>query len=36
MPFGMKNGPPTFQKAMTKAFGKKLDNLMKIFMDDFT
>jgi hypothetical protein len=33
--FGVKNGPPTYQKA-TKAFKEYLDNFMKIFLDDFT
>jgi hypothetical protein len=32
MPFGVKNGPPTYQKVVTKAF----DVFMKIFLDDFT
>jgi hypothetical protein len=36
MPFGMKNEPPTYQKAITKAFKKYLDNFMKIFHDYFT
>jgi hypothetical protein len=36
MSFGVKNGPPTCQKAMTKTFKKYLDNFMKIFLDDFT
>jgi hypothetical protein len=35
MPFGMKNGPPTFQRTMTKAFRKYFDNVMKIFLDNF-
>jgi len=35
MPFGMKNEPPTYQKAITKAFKKYLDNFMKIFLDYF-
>ncbi len=30
MPFGMKNGPLTFLKAMTKIFQKYLDTFMKI------
>jgi Holliday junction resolvase RusA-like endonuclease len=36
MPFGMKNEPPTYQKAVTKTFKKHLDNFMKIFLDYFT
>jgi hypothetical protein len=36
MSFGLKNGPPTFQRTMTKAFRKYMDNFMKIFLDDFT
>jgi hypothetical protein len=29
------NGPPRYQRAMTKAFREYLDNFMKIFPDDF-
>jgi hypothetical protein len=36
MPFGMKNGPPTFQRITTKAFKEYLNNVMKIFQDEFT
>ncbi len=36
MSFGVKNGPPTYKKAMTKTFREYLDNFMKIFLDDFT
>ncbi len=36
MPFGIKNGPPTYQKVVTKTFRECLDNFMKIFLDDFT
>jgi len=36
MPFGVKNEPPTYQKDVTKAFKKYLDNFMKIFLDGFT
>jgi hypothetical protein len=32
---GVKNGPPTYHRAVTKTFKKYLDNFMKIFMDDF-
>jgi hypothetical protein len=35
MPFGVKNGPPTYQKAITKAFHEYI-LFMKIFLDDFT
>jgi hypothetical protein len=36
MPFGIKNGAPTYQKVVTKAFKEYLDSFMKIFLDDFT
>jgi hypothetical protein len=36
MPFGVKNGPPTFQRTISKTFKKYLDQFMKIFLDDFT
>jgi hypothetical protein len=36
MPFRIKNGPPTYQRAVTKTFKEYLDNFMKIFLDDFT
>jgi hypothetical protein len=35
MLFTVKNGPPTYEKAITKTFRKYLDNFMKIFLDDF-
>jgi len=35
MPFGVKNGLPTYQKAITKAFHEYIDVFMKIFLDDF-
>jgi hypothetical protein len=35
MSFGVKNGPPTYQRVVTKTFRKYLDNFMKIFLDDF-
>jgi hypothetical protein len=35
MPFGVKNGPPTYQRAITKAFREYIDVFMKIFLDDF-
>jgi uncharacterized protein (UPF0305 family) len=36
MSFGVKNGPPTFQKVINKAFREYLNKFMKIFLDDFT
>jgi hypothetical protein len=37
VPFGVKNGPPTLQRIINKAFRKySLDQFMKIFLDDFT
>ncbi len=36
MPFGIKNGPPTYQRLVTKAFCEYIDVFMKIFLDDFT
>jgi hypothetical protein len=36
MSFGVKNGPPTYQRAITKAFHEYIDIFMKIFLDDFT
>jgi hypothetical protein len=35
MPFGVKNGPPTFQRAVSRTFIKYLNQFMKIFLDDF-
>jgi hypothetical protein len=35
MSFGVKNEPPTYQRAMTKTFIEYLDNFIKIFLDDF-
>jgi hypothetical protein len=35
MPFGVKNGPPTFQKVISRTFREYLDQFMKIFLDDF-
>jgi hypothetical protein len=34
MPFGVKNGPPTYQKVVTKVFRQYIDVFMKIFLDD--
>jgi hypothetical protein len=36
MLFKVKNGPPTYQRVVTKTFKDYLDNFMKIFLDDFT
>jgi hypothetical protein len=36
MPFGVKNGPPTYQRAITKTFQEYIDVFMKILLDDFT
>jgi hypothetical protein len=35
MPFGVKNGPPIFQRVVSRAFREYLDQFMKIFLDDF-
>jgi len=35
MLFGVKNGPPTYQKVITKTFREYLDSFMNIFLDDF-
>jgi hypothetical protein len=35
MPFGVKNGPPTYHRIVTQTFRKYLDSFMKIFLDDF-
>jgi hypothetical protein len=35
MTFGVKNGPPTFQRVVSRAFREYLDQFMKIFLDDF-
>jgi hypothetical protein len=35
MPFGVKNGPPTYQRVVTKAFYEYIDVFMKIFLNDF-
>jgi len=36
MPFGVKNGPPTYQRAITKTFREYINVFMKIFLNDFT
>ncbi len=35
MPFGVKNGPPTYQRVVTKTFCEYIDVFMKIFLNDF-
>jgi hypothetical protein len=35
MSFGVKNGPLTYQRVVTKTFREYLDIFMKIFLDDF-
>jgi len=35
MPFGVKNGPPTFQRVVSRAFREYSNQFMKIFLDDF-
>jgi len=35
MPFGVKNGLPTYQKAITKTFCEYINAFTKIFLDDF-
>jgi hypothetical protein len=36
MPFGLKNGAPTYHRAVTKAFREYIDVFLKIFLDEFT
>jgi len=36
MLFGVKNGPLTYKRIVTKTLKNYLDNFMKIFMDDIT
>jgi hypothetical protein len=36
MAFGVKNGPPTYQKVVNKAFREYIDVFMSIFLNDFT
>ncbi len=36
MPFGVKNGPPTFHRVVLKTFKEYLNTFMEIFLDDFT
>jgi hypothetical protein len=35
IPFGVKNGPPPFQRIINRTFREYLDQFMKIFLDDF-
>jgi hypothetical protein len=35
MSFGVKYGPPTFQRTINKAFREYLDQFMKIFLNNF-
>ncbi len=35
MPFGVKNGPLTYQRVVSKAFRDYIDKFMKIFPNDF-
>jgi hypothetical protein len=35
MPFGVKNGSPTYHRAITKTFHDYINVFMKIFLDDF-
>jgi hypothetical protein len=35
MPFGVKSGPPTYQKAITKASHEYIDVFMKTFLNEF-
>jgi hypothetical protein len=36
MPFGVKKGPPTYQRAITKTFREYINVFKKIFLNDFT
>ncbi len=36
MPFGVRNGSPTYQKVVTKVFCEYINIFMKIFLNDFT
>jgi hypothetical protein len=35
MPFGVKNGPPTYLKVITKKIHEYIDVFTKIFLNDF-
>jgi hypothetical protein len=34
MLFGVKNGPPSYQQAISKAYWKYIDVFMNIFLED--
>lgn len=36
MPFGLKNAPPTYQRALNCAFRDYIGDFMKLFLDDFS
>ncbi len=36
MPFGVKNGPPTYKRVVIKVFREYIDVFMEIFLDNFT
>lgn len=36
MPFGLCNAPATFQRCMTAIFSEFIENIMEVFMDDFS
>ena len=36
MPFGLCNAPATFQRCMVSIFSEYVENIIEVFMDDFT
>jgi hypothetical protein len=36
MPFGVKNGPPTYWRVVARTFHEYIDVFMKVFFDNFT
>jgi hypothetical protein len=36
MPFGLCNAPTTFQRCMTAIFSDFIEEIMEVFMDDFS